>query len=479
MSELKEKTAKGLLWGGFSNCLQQLLNLCFGIFLARLLTPADYGLVGMLSIFALIATALQESGFTAALARQKEFRHEQYNAVFWFSTLTGATLYLILFCCAPLIAEFFHEPRLTPLARYSFLSFLISSTGIAHNAYIFRHLMVKQNALMTLASLFLSGLVGVGMAWHGMAYWGIATQSLVYVSALTLQRWIFSTWRPTMHINLRPLRPMLGFSLKLLATTICQHINYNLLTVVLGRFYTPREVGFFNQGNKWNYMGYSVILGMVQGVAQPVLCNVADDRERQLRVFRKMLRFTAFVSFPALFGLSLVAPEFITIAITDKWKESAALLQLLCLGSAFAPIQHLYTNLVISKGRSDKYLVSVVCQGAVQTATALLCYPLGIHTMVACYAGIQIVWTLVWHALAWREVGISLWQALQDVMPFLLIAAGVMGATHYLVPLLTTHLYLLLMGKIVLATLLYAGILWLCKAKVLQESIHYLIHKKV
>ncbi|QUT74493.1 Polysaccharide biosynthesis protein [Bacteroides salyersiae] len=137
-SSLKEKTAKGLFWGGFSNGAQQLLNLGFGIVLARLLDASDYGMIGMLAIFSAIAGTLQESGFTVALANKQKVSHEDYNAVFWFSTLTGVGIYILLFFCAPFIADFYNNPDLTPLARYVFLGFLISSTATAHNAYLFR-----------------------------------------------------------------------------------------------------------------------------------------------------------------------------------------------------------------------------------------------------------------------------------------------------------------------------------------------------
>ena len=135
MSEsLKEKTAKGLFWGGFSNGIQQLLNLFFGIFLARLLNADDYGMVGMLTIFIAVAGTLQESGFTNALTNKREVTHKDYNAVFWFSTLTGITMYILLFLSAPLIADFYDKPELVPLARYLFIGFLISSSATAHNA---------------------------------------------------------------------------------------------------------------------------------------------------------------------------------------------------------------------------------------------------------------------------------------------------------------------------------------------------------
>lgn len=467
-----------MFWGGISNGVQQLLNLFFGIFLARLLTPDDYGMVGMLGIFSLIASTLQESGFTAALANKKVIEDRDYNAVFWFSTLTGLSLYVVLFFCAPLIAEFFHTPELTPLARYSFLGFLISSTGIAHYACMFRNLKVKQNALLTLVSLTLSGVVGVTMAWCGMAYWGIATQSLVYVSCVAVLRWHYSGWRPTCRLDFRPLRGMLSFSSRLLVTNIFQHINYNLLSVVLGRFYAVREVGYFNQSNKWNYMGYSVIQGMVQGVAQPVLRKVEDERERQLRVFRKMLRFVSFVSFPCLLGLSLVAPELITMAITEKWARSAGLLQMLCVGSAFLPLQNLYSNLIVSRGRSDKYMWNVIAQGVAQTGVALACCRLGVETMVGCYVVVNILWTLVWHYQAWREIGMRLREALCDVLPFLLVAAGTMAVTGWVVSCLTDNLYVSFVCKVLLATGIYVGVMAVCRVQTFRETWEYFTRKK-
>ena len=477
-NSLKEKTARGLFWGGISNGVQQLLNLLFGIFLARLLTPDDYGMVGMLSIFSLIASTLQESGFTAALANKKDAGQRDYNAVFWFSTLMGATLYVILFFCAPLIADFYHTPELTPLARYSFLGFLISSTGVAHYAVMFHQLKVKQNAILTLTSLTLSGVTGVAMAWCGMAYWGIATQSLVYVAGVTALRWHYSGWRPTWKVDFRPLGGMVAFSSRLLVTNIFQHINYNLLSVVLGRFYAVREVGFFNQSNKWNYMGFSVIQGMVQGVAQPVLRQVDDDPGRQLRVFRKMLRFVAFVSFPCLLGLAIVAPELITMAITDKWARSADLLQMLCVGSAFIPVQNLYSNLVVSHGRSDTFMWSVIVQGVVQVGVALVCCRYGMEAMVACYTGVNILWTFVWHCLAGPGIGLRLRDALRDVLPFLLIAAAVMGVTGLTVPYLTDNIYASLVAKVVMAAVLYTGIMAACRVQTFRESWAYFHRKK-
>ena len=161
---LKQKTARGLFWGFINNGSMQFLNLLFGIFLGRILSPEDYGMVGMLTIFSLIAGSLQESGFIAALANKKEVKHEDYNAVFWFSSSISFCLYWILFFCAPLIADFYNEPKLIPLARFAFLGFFISSLGIIPSAYLFRNLLVRQRSIATILALGTSGIVGVTLA---------------------------------------------------------------------------------------------------------------------------------------------------------------------------------------------------------------------------------------------------------------------------------------------------------------------------
>lgn len=472
---LKEKTAKGLFWGGFSNGIQQLLNLFFGIFLARLLTPADYGMVGMLSIFSLIAGSFQESGFTAALANKKEVSHKDYNAVFWFSSGMSLCLYIILFLSAPAIAYFYEVPALTPLARYSFLGFFIASLGTAPSAYLFRNLKVKQKAISLIIALVISGTTGVLMAYFGYAYWGIATQSLVYTGIVTICYWYLSPWRPTLSIDLSPLKGIFSFSSRILFTNIFTHINNNLFSIILGKFYSEKEVGYFGQANKWNNMGHSFITSMINGVAQPVLSQVTEDRKRQLQVFRKMLRFTSFVSFPAMFGLSFIAPELIKITITDKWLASVEMLQLLCIGGAFIPISMLYSNLIISKGKSNIHMWSTVSLGLLQILIVFLFYPYGIATMITAYVSTNICWLFVWHYLVWQQIQLPLWQALKDIVPYAAITLGCIIAAYF-ITLDITDIYLLCLSKIVLTATFYFMLMWLCNSVTFRECLSYLFH---
>ncbi len=473
---LKEKTAKGLFWGGFSNGIQQLLNLVFGIFLARLLTPADYGMVGMLTIFSLIAGSLQESGFITALANKKEVTHKDYNAVFWFSSGMSLCLYIILFLCAPMIAHFYNISALTPLARYSFLSFFIASLGTAHSAYLFRNLKVKQKAISQIIALILSGTTGVIMAFWGYAYWGIATQNLVYISTVTIGYWYMSPWRPTLSIDLSPLKGIYSFSSRILLTNIFNHLNNNLFSIIFGKFYSEKEVGYFNQANKWNSMGHSFITNMMNGVAQPILSQVSEDPQKQLQVFRKMLRFTAFVSFPAMLGCSFIAPELIEMTITDKWSGSVDILQILCIGGSFIPIAALYSNLIISKGKSNVHMWNTICQGIVQVLVVFILYPYGINTMISAYVTINISWLLIWHFFVWQQIQLSLWQTLKDILPYAIIASTCIVITFFITQNIT-NIYLLCISKIILTAILYIIFMWISNSATFKECISYLYHK--
>lgn len=469
MSTLKEKTAQGLLWGGLNSGIQQLVGLAFGIVLGRLLSPSDYGMMAMISIFSLVATALQDSGFRTALTNIEHPKHEDYNSVFWFNIIMASSLYVILFLAAPLIGEYYHTPRVVPLCRYAFLSIVIASFGTAQSAYLFKHLRAKQQAEAGALAVILSSLTGVGMAFAGMAYWSLATQGLVYVGINTLLQWHFSPWRPSIHgITFAPVRRMFRFSCKILATTIMTHVNNNVLNILLGHYFTPRDTGNYNQAYQWNTKCYSLVQSMVAQVAQPVLVSLNGEEGRQKDVFRKMMRFTAFITFPLLFGFGLVAKEFIVTAIGEKWLASAQLIQILCLSGATMPLSTLFSNMIISKGRSGTFFWCTFTLGLVQIATMIMIWPMGIRTMVIAYTLLNTSWLLVWLFFVRRLIGYGYWMFFCDVMPFALAAAGVMGVA-YVVTMPLSNLIALLISRFIIAVVLYYAVMKIARVKILAE----------
>lgn len=469
MSTLKEKTAQGLLWGGLNSGIQQLVGLAFGIVLGRLLSPSDYGMMAMISIFSLVATALQDSGFRTALTNIEHPKHEDYNSVFWFNIIMASSLYVILFLAAPLIGEYYHTPRVVPLCRYAFLSIVIASFGTAQSAYLFKHLRAKQQAEAGALAVILSSLTGVGMAFAGMAYWSLATQGLVYVGINTLLQWHFSPWRPSIHgITFAPVRRMFRFSCKILATTIMTHVNNNVLNILLGHYFTPRDTGNYNQAYQWNTKCYSLVQSMVAQVAQPVLVSLNGEEGRQKDVFRKMMRFTAFITFPLLFGFGLVAKEFIVTAIGEKWLASAQLIQILCISGATMPLSTLFSNMIISKGRSGTFFWCTFTLGLVQIATMIMIWPMGIRTMVIAYTLLNTSWLLVWLFFVRRLIGYGYWMFFCDVMPFALAAAGVMGVA-YVATMPLSNLIALLISRFIIAVVLYYVVMKIARVKILAE----------
>ena len=473
---LKEKAARGFLWGGLNNGAVQVLGALFGIFLLRLLSPSDYGKIAMLTVFANLASTLQESGFMAALCNLKNPTHRDYNAVFWFNIMMGGSLYLLLYLCAPLIADFYHDADLLWLSRYMFLGFFITSFGTVQRAWLFRNMMNKQTCIIAIVSLVVSNVVGILMAWLGYAFWGLATQSLLFVSCMVLMNWHYSPWRPSLHIDLRPAWQMFGFSSRLLLTNVVNTLSSNAFSFLLGKFYGAHSAGVYGNARKWDDMCSSSINGMLTGVAQPVMAQVRDNRERSRQVFRKMLRFVSFVSFPCMFGIGLISREFLLIFTGPKWEESAYLLSLLSIYGAVFPLLTLYGQMVISQGRSNINMYSTMALSSLILLGLVLLHSYGLYVMVFYFIGINVAWLFVWQYFAYRLIGLRLWEALSDVLPFLLLSAACMALTWWITRPIES-LWLLLLAKVVLAAVFYVAAIWISGARIMRESVDYLLHR--
>ena len=253
---------------------------------------------------------------------------------------------------------------------------------------------------------------------------------------------------------------MFGFSNKLLITNIFNIINNNLFSVLLGKFYNENEVGNYTQANKWNGMGHTTVTGMINSIAQPVLTGISDDATRQLAVFPIPLPFPAFVSFPAMLGLSFVSKEFILITITDKWLASANILQLLCIWGAFIPICSLFSNLIISRGRSSIYMINTITLSILQLITACIIYPYGINWM-----------------LRILEPSLTLKDMIKDISPYLLLSVALIILAYY-ITLPITNIYLNFIAKIIIVAGGYGLVLWKMKSVIFRECINFILRKR-
>lgn len=469
---LKQRTAKGLFWGAMNSGTTQVLNLVIGLFLARCLSPADYGVVGVLTIFTAIAGDLQSSGFTQGLVNLKKPTERDYNAVFTFNVSMSITLYALLFLSAPLIAEYFHQPCLIDVSRFVFLGFLIASLGIAHGGYMTKNMMNREMAIIGAVALIVSGIVGITLALLGKTYWSLAWQQVTYITMINVGRYYYvREWRPRLTTHMEPVRKMFSFAIKILVTKIINSASANVLTVIIGRQFSIGQVGNFSQANKWNTMAYSLVANTVGQIAQAVLVESGTDADRERRVFSKMMRFTCFMTMPIMFGFALIAHDFITLALGERWVGCVTMLQILCLSGAFMPLYTMFQNLAISKGRSDVYMWISIVQIVLQILVVLAFHD--ITDMVLAYSCFIICWLFVWQFFAGRLILYTFVDLFMDVVPFLFSAIIMVVCTK-----LATQYCPSLFIRIPLAALIYFLLMRVPKVDIMMECISYIKKKK-
>lgn len=472
-NSLKKKTAKGLFYGGFSNALQQIIGFLFGIILNRyFISEEDQGKIAVILIFPLIASAFQESGFVVGLINKKNVGHKDYNAVFWCSLMISTFLYFLLFLATPYIANFYNNPELTTLYRFHFLSLWFGSFSISHNAYLYKNLMVVERSKIMLLALLLSNIVGLIFAYNGFGYWSIAIQTVVYTFLSSSLFFYFSNFRPTFNIDFSPLKDIYKFSSKILITNIFIHINNNIYSAVLGKFYPEKIIGNLNQASKWNNMGQSVISNMINNVIQPILTQIDDDNQRQVRVFRKILNFTSFVAFILLFGLATVSDDFIRITLTDKWINTSVYLRILCIGGAFATINNVFSNLILTKGKSSIYMLNIITFGILQFSILIFCKSWGIAPSMLLISGLNVLWVFLWTAIIKKYITFSFINLLKDVFSYALLAAVACYASYYLSHIFS-NIYIRFPIGVLSAGILYLLLNRIFKPEILSEIINF------
>lgn len=468
MSELKDKTSKGMVWSGLMSFMQQILGLGFSIIIARKLDPSDFGMVGMLTIFTAIATCLQDGGLVWALTNRKGVTHLHYSSVFWLNLMLSCTIYAILFIGAPLIANYFGHDELLWLSRYVFLGIIFSSLGVVQTAYLFKQIRVKERAIATIIGIIVSGVIGVILAYNGFSYWGIATQGILNIAVTTLMLWIYSPFRPDFKVDWSFLKEIVPEGLRFVVSNVFAIAGENIFSVILGRRYTVEDVGNFTQASKWNVAGYSSILGMMRGVSQPVLVQVRDDKEQYLSVFRKLFRMAAFTVVPVMLILALVSPEFIIIVLTDKWVESADILRILCLGGIFSVLNTMMTYFIMSLNRTTLYMNLGIFMSVLQVLAALFASRWGVIHLAYTYSSLLFISFFVYYSFVRQTHPYSFKLLFNDIAPILGVGFLSIVVSYY-ITLGISSILLLLIARVTIASLLYLFLMRVLKCDSYME----------
>lgn len=353
---LKNKTVKGVGWSFVDNIANSGITFLVGLVLARLLTPAEYGIMAMITIFIAISTSIVDSGFSNALIRKQDAGRVDYSTVFFFNLGVSAVLYAVLYVGAPRIAAFFKEPLLEDVMRVIGWVLIINALAIIPRTLFVKAVNFKTQTKVSLIASLSSGTVGIGMALGGMGVWSLVGQQLSRQLMNTVFLWVYGKWRPSLEFSVRSFRELFGFGSKLLLSGLLSTVFQEIYALVIGRFYTSAQLGQYTRAQQFNTIFSSNLTAVVQRVSYPVLSCIQDEPARLKEAYRRVIKVTMLVTFACMLGLAAVAKPLIVLLIGEKWLPAVSLLQIICFSGMFYPLHAINLNVLQVKGRSDLFL---------------------------------------------------------------------------------------------------------------------------
>lgn len=427
---LKKKTLKGTIWSSIERFSVQGVQFVVMIFMARILTPDDYGIVGMTTIFMMIAQVLVDSGFSNALIRKQDRTQLDNSTVFYFNIVVGIILYFILFFCAHPIARFFDQPLLVPITRIVAISLPLNSLAVVQRAILTVNIDFKTQAQASFSAAIATGAVGLSLAYTEFGVWAIVWAQLTSTFVNVILLWILARWRPSWEYSWQSFREMFGFGSKLLASGLIDSIYSNGYLIVIGKVFKAADLGFYTRAQQFSALTATNITGIFQRVSYPVLCTIQNEDDRLQDVYRRILKTSAFVIFPLMVGLAAVGTPLVSSLLTDKWLYSAVLLIPICLAGMWYPIHAINLNLLQVKGRSDWFLKLEIWKKCIGVSILIGSIPLGLYWM--CWGSVigNIIALIINTHYTGKLINLGFLKQMADLLPILILSLA-MGAAVY------------------------------------------------
>lgn len=445
---LKNKTIKGVGWSAADALLGQGVTFIVGLVLARLLSPDEYGLIGICLIFTTVLNGIVDSGFSNALIRKKDVTDEDYNTMFTTNMAISIVLYVFLFISAPLVSGFFHRIELTALVRVTGLILFFNALSITQVTILTKNIDFKTKTKASLVSAIISGVIGIAMAFMGYGVWSLVAQQLSKQLLYTLCLWVLSKWWPKFTFYKDSFKYMWGFGWKLLASGILNNVWNQLYQVVIGRCYTSSTLGHYTRANEYASIFSSNLTLIVQRVSYPVLAEIQDDKERMVQGYRKVIKITMFVTAVCMISLGAVSEPLIYTLIGTKWQEAATYLPLICISMSLYPLHAINLNILQVLGRSDIFLYLEILKkivGIVPIVIGIFC---GIYYMLltSILTGVISLYLNTWYT--GKTLNYSFWKQLRDIAPSYFTALVIALAVYFL-KYLSLPYYVVLMLQII------------------------------
>ena len=474
MSEpsLAKKAKKGVIWSFIENFGAKAIQFVIGIILARLLSPDDYGVFGMLAIFMAMSNSIIEGGFVWALIQKKDCTQEDYSTVFIINTTMGFLLYAIMFIAAPFIADFFNMPILKDVARVEAILLILCSLMLVQTAKLTKELNFKLQTIIRTSSSLVAGLIAIFFAYQGWGVWAIVFQSLASQLLSCVLFWIFAKWTPSLKFSVKSFKTLFSFGSNMLITGLYGPIFDNIHTLIIGKFYTPASLGTYTRARTFADFPSSNITAVVSKVSFPTLSKLQDNPEALTSAYRRLIRVTYFVVFPLMLGLLAVAEPLVISLIGVKWAECIPYLQVLSLSLLFYPLNAYNINALLVKGKSGLHLRLDLVKKAIFIIILAATAPFGV--IYICWGSVLssvLCWLLTAH-YSGRLINLSIWEQTKDLLPSLAIAS-IMAACVYMGSFLSLNSTLLLVLQILVGGIIYTVLSYLFNRKCWQEALRF------
>jgi len=429
---LKNKTVKGVAWSGIDNVAQFGVSFVVSIVLARLLSPDDYGLIGIISIFTAVCNALINAGFTTALIRKKNATEDDYNTVFIINTGMSILLYVVIFFCAPLIAQFFNREELVNLTRASSVGMIIGALALVQQTILTKRIDFKSQTKITIVASISSGIIGIALALMGFGVWSLVIQHLTSQVLRTIFLWFANKWIPKFTFSKDSFHELFGFGWKMMVSYIIDTVWRELYQVVVGKFYSPATLGQYTRAKQFSSLFSSNLTSVIQRVTYPVLSNIQDNKEYMVSAYRRIIKTTMFITAISMFFLGAISEPFLYCLIGPKWHEAATYLPLICFTGSTYPLHAINLNMLQVQGRSDLFLGLEIIKKAIAIGPLCVGAFIGIMPMLYTNIIVCIISFFLNSHYSGKLLGYSSWMQLKDIAPSYGIASAVAFSVFFL-----------------------------------------------
>ena len=422
MDSMKQKAITGIIWSSIERFSLQGVQFIFQILIARILSPADYGIIAMLAIFMAVSQTVVDSGFENALIRKTDRTDVDYCTVFFFNIIISLLFYCLLFLGAPAIANLYRTPALAKITKVYMLLLPINALAAIQRTQLVIDVNFKGLAKASLLSAFISGVLGLVLAFQGFGYWSIVCSSLANAIINAIVLWFVSKWRPSFKFSVSSLRVMFSFGSKILLSGLLDTIYSNLYQFVIGRRFSKADLGYYARAVQFAQFPSLNITGILQRVTYPILCTMANDEKRLVTVFRRFIRLSAFIVFPLMIGLAAVSRTVVYILLGEKWLFSATILQIVCFAYIWYPIHAINLNVLMVKGRSDLFFRVEIIKKILGVTILLFVMQFNIIVMAVGTIAASVISLFINTFYSKKMIGYKLSKQLFDLIPTLIVS---------------------------------------------------------